>query len=426
MKRTIRNVLMVMGAAGLAGCGSAPSPSPSSATATSVANPASAVVPPPPSTAAGGTGNSNPLDAPPPSLPPAAESKVLTNEELIARQTEWHVRELQRRMAEDMRPPTADNVVRVITPSGQPAAAAASPEPTIEKPAAPIPAAPLAVAPSPTASIPPTTPAAPSPSQVPANATISLAPSPDEARVAPIAPQPREPVTALAKADGADASIAKRARDYPRDLASQLDHQLSLFARDQPVPQSQDLAGLAEEDREVLTTLTDGLTNFRSALRNDNNLLMNQKIRPLIEMSDHLRSRADLSIPNAVLCREVKGYGQYTPIEPPRFPAGSTHEVIVYTEVENFSAQMNDKEMWSVSLRQELVLYTEDGQEVWREKPAISQDISRKRRRDLFIPRKIFLPSQLVIGRYILKVTIHDQQVSRVAETNVPIQIFAP
>lgn len=224
--------------------------------------------------------------------------------------------------------------------------------------------------------------------------------------------------------DSLEQKLARRAREYPRDLPSQLDYQLLLFTKDESVPRNSDLAGLTTEDRELLTALMDGLTNFRNAVRADNNLLMNRKIKPLLDMSDRLRSRADLSIPNALLCREVKGFGTYTPLETTRFEAGKAHKVIVYSEVDNFSSVLNDKNLWETRLEQELVLYTESGLPVWEEKTP-TMDVCRNRRRDFFIARIITLPANLTLGRYVLKVSITDSQAGRIAETSIPLAVVA-
>jgi hypothetical protein len=236
-------------------------------------------------------------------------------------------------------------------------------------------------------------------------------------------PQPGA-IHASSGADTLEQQLARRAREYPRDLPSQLDYQLLLFTKDEQVPRNADLAGLASEDRELLTALVDGLTNFRNAIRADNNMLMNRKIRPLVEMSDRLRSRADLSIPNALLCREVKGFGTYAPIESTRFEAGKAHKVIVYSEVENFASVLNDKSLWETRLEQELVLYTESGLPVWEEKTPTT-DFCRNRRRDFFIARIVTIPANLTMGRYVLKVSVTDQQASRIAETSIPIAVVA-
>jgi hypothetical protein len=178
----------------------------------------------------------------------------------------------------------------------------------------------------------------------------------------------------------------------------------------------------------MLTALFDGLTNFRNSLRADNNMLLSRKIRPLLEISDRLRTQAELNIPTLTLCTDVKGFGSYEPIEPGRFEAGKEHKAIVYCEVENFASVLDDQKRWETRLTQDIVLYTEgNGLEVWRDKAQARPivDFSRNRRHDFFILKMIRLPANLSIGRYILKVSVVDQQVKRVAENTVAIQVVA-
>jgi hypothetical protein len=163
--------------------------------------------------------------------------------------------------------------------------------------------------------------------------------------------------------------------------------------------------------------------NFRSAVRQDNNMLLSRKVRPLIEMADRLRGQADLTVPVVALCTSVRTFGEYDPIDPARFAAGKAHDVILYSEVENFSSQLDDKQMWQTKLTQEAVLYTESGMEVWSDKSEPINDLARHRRHDFFIVKKIRIPANLAVGRYLMKITIVDQQMSRVAEATVPIII---
>ncbi|HWE04832.1 MAG TPA: hypothetical protein VG326_20670 [Tepidisphaeraceae bacterium] len=222
--------------------------------------------------------------------------------------------------------------------------------------------------------------------------------------------------------------FAHQVHDYPQDVAAQLDWQLLQFLQGQSVPQVQSLAGLPSEDRELLSTLLDGLTNFRNGLRADNNQLLSRKIRPIIELSDRLRTQAELTIPTLSLCTDVKGFGVYEPIDPARFEAGQEHRVIVYCEVENFASVLDEQKRWQTKLTQEVVLYTDQGGlEVWKDKTAARPivDYSRNRRHDFFIVKMIRLPANLTIGQYLLKVSVVDQQANRVAENTTPVQIVA-
>jgi hypothetical protein len=233
------------------------------------------------------------------------------------------------------------------------------------------------------------------------------------------------PVEAAQSSDALLQQLATKARDNPKDLPSQLDYQLLQFVRGERVPHMASLANMSAEDREILTAVLDGLSNFRNGARSEANSMLSRKIRPLVEMADRLESQSDLTLPNAALCTRVDGFGVYEPITPARFAGAKDHPFIIYCEVQNFASQINDKMLWETKLSHEAVLYTETGLNVWSEKSDSIVDLSRNRRHDFFIVKKTKLPANLTIGRYVLKLSVTDQQSNRVAETTVPVQIVA-
>lgn len=234
----------------------------------------------------------------------------------------------------------------------------------------------------------------------------------------------RMPASAGATGQLAD-RLSARIREFPRDVCTHLEYQLLQLLLEEQVPQLSVLSSLPTEDRELISAVLDGLSLFRSTLRSDNNMLLSKKIRPLIDMSDRLRSQADLTIPTVALCRTVKGFGDYEPIEPARFVAGSEQKAILYCEIANFSSNLNDAHQWETQLRQELVLYTEFGVPVWSDKTDLIKDAARTRRHDFFVNKRIIIPKNLTVGRYLLKASIVDLQANRVAEASVPIVVAA-
>jgi len=239
-----------------------------------------------------------------------------------------------------------------------------------------------------------------------------------------------EAVTAAAAApadsDSLSAQLERRAKDFPEDITAQVDDQLLKLLRDEPVPDAQSLSRLQPEDRELLGALMDSLTNFRNAIRQDHNMLFTNKIRPLAELSDRLRGQAELAIPTVALCTAVRTFGSYDPIDPPRFVAGATHQAVVYCEVENFRSEITERGQYETRLSQDIVLYTESsGLPVWSDRKTSCVDTSRRRRHDFFLRKIIALPANLTIGRYLLKVTIEDEQARRIAENTIPVEFVA-
>jgi hypothetical protein len=266
-----------------------------------------------------------------------------------------------------------------------------------------------------------------------ANHGLSLDdPAPAPAAQAPVAPIADTRKVERAKPQSAPAvdagelgtRVTQRLRENPGDLSAHLDNQLFKFLSDEKVPDLNTLSTLPAEDRELLSALIDGLSNFRNAVRSDHNLLLPGKVRPILDLASRVRSLADLSIPTIALCRSVKTFGNYEPMDG-RFVAGAKNEAILYCEVANVASRQNERGEWESNLSQEAVLYTEDGQRVWSNPRQAVVDHSRNRRHDFFIPQRVTLPPNLTIGRYILKATITDEQVKRVAEATMPVQIVA-
>lgn len=314
--------------------------------------------------------------------------------------------------------------------------AAASPAPV--KPASPPAAGPSSVAPTEQAN--PPRQAAPEQAidAEDSNTPLALADAAErQPAVAMITPNPAESALAgssSSSSDGwrdaapADAGplltrLSRRVRENPKDVASHLEYQLLLFLLNEQVPNLASIATLPQEDRELVTALLDGISNLRATLRRDANLLIAEKIRPVVELSDRLRTGAELTIPTMTLCSKVDSFGRYEVMEP-RFIAGRESATIVYCEIENFSSHFEDGQ-WQTALSMELSLFTESGQQVYVESPAAIADSSRSRRHDFFVRKKIQLPNNLTIGRYVLKATIVDTQGGRVAESSLPLQVVA-
>jgi hypothetical protein len=255
-----------------------------------------------------------------------------------------------------------------------------------------------------------------------ANANHVFADSPPERATAPRPAAPKESGPSAGDLDG---TMSKNLRDYPRDVWANLDFQLLEFLKDKPTPRLDALAKLSAEDRELIAAVLDGLTNFRNGVRSDNNMLMSRKVRPLLDLADRLRAQADLVIPTLSLCTRVDGFGVYEPVDAARFTAMREHPVIVYCEVENFSSILTEKKQWETRLSQEVVLYTETGLPIWKDKTENIPDLARNRRHDFFVVKKTKFPGNIAVGRYLLKVTIVDQQASRVAEATIPVQFVA-
>ncbi|HQY88937.1 MAG TPA: hypothetical protein PK402_09770 [Tepidisphaeraceae bacterium] len=220
-----------------------------------------------------------------------------------------------------------------------------------------------------------------------------------------------------------DDRFTRRVQSDPRDIEAQLDLQLLRYLNQKPIPSTNELAALPNEDRELLTALLDGLANFRSTVSRSVSPLAVEKARPWLEAADRIRSRSDLSILSASLCTSVRAYGNYDPIEPLRFVASNPRPMVFYCEVDGFLSQLDKDQRWETKLSMELRLFTESGMEVWQDKTESVEDHSRRRRRDFFINKRVQFPSNLAPGLYLLKSTVQDLVANRVSETTISIEL---
>ena len=254
---------------------------------------------------------------------------------------------------------------------------------------------------------------------------FAAAPSKPDVQVQRQTPPPTAPAQAPAT-DARTAAFARRAAEYPQDLSAQTDFQLLKLLEEESVPDLQSMSGLTPEDRELLSTLMDSLANFRNQLRQNNNMLLSKKITPLVDMGNRLKTQAELTIPTFTFVSQAPGFGRYQAIDPARFIAGKPHIVGIYYEVENFRSQLNENNLYETRLTENLVLYTESsGLPVWQDRKSTLTDTSHRLRHDFFNAKNITLPASLTIGRYLLKVTIEDQEANRIAESTIPVEIVA-
>jgi hypothetical protein len=245
---------------------------------------------------------------------------------------------------------------------------------------------------------------------------------------------PLEPPSQVAAAElPADADAAQPAKQSEpiaatdaagtTDFANAFDQQLGRLANNQP---PQQLDALPADQRELASAVLSALQQFRVVARDDNAMLA-AKTAPLVALSDQLKAQAPLTIPTLAVCRKVDLFGVYEPFEPATFTTGHDTPVIVYCEIENFLSRLSTDARWETKLSYEAVVYQEgeSPKPVITKKPAEIVDLCRNKRRDFFLADRMTIPAALTPGKYLLKVTVIDQQANRIAEKTLPIGIQA-
>ncbi len=144
------------------------------------------------------------------------------------------------------------------------------------------------------------------------------------------------------------------------------------------------------------------------------------------EAIDEMFGPVPLEVRRVEICRKVEGYGVYEPFEGRTFLAGREHKMIVYVELDNFTAVKRGDGEFEVRLEQEIAIYTDwDGQKVWRNPTQEIVDRSQNRRRDFFVVQMITLPARLGVGKYVLKVDVTDKHGGSMDAVPIEINLVA-
>jgi hypothetical protein len=132
-----------------------------------------------------------------------------------------------------------------------------------------------------------------------------------------------------------------------------------------------------------------------------------QTVPPLAAALRQMREQSALSIKNMTFCRKISYFGNYERFPRNEFTPG--HEVLLYTEIENFiSAPTVDGE-YRTSLKSLIEITDSKGKIVWTKSFPSTEDFCRNPRRDYFHNYQFYIPEDLSTGAYVLKLTIVDE-----------------
>ena len=146
-----------------------------------------------------------------------------------------------------------------------------------------------------------------------------------------------------------------------------------------------------------------------------------------------LDEQRGLRIGTLALTSAVESFGRYTPMDTARFVAGRKVPILVYTELANFSNNAGDagfdenaEGKFSVILVQSIELRNEtDGTVALDYGTQEFSSRARAARRDLFVTRRIELPTNLNIGTYVLNVRVKDRATGSETESKLKLEVGA-
>lgn len=192
--------------------------------------------------------------------------------------------------------------------------------------------------------------------------------------------------------------------------------------------QDADLALLSPEDRSVVEEYRTLFSQLGQQLRGSNRKPdRDTLVASAQQLSASLGAQQKMGIAQALLCRQVNGFGMYDPFAKNEFRLGEMPKALVYTELDNFKARRQGDGQYAVKLIQELSLYRAGAVErgpVWSEQPVQIVDLSRNRRRDFFLVQFLRLPETLDAGEYELQVKVSDLADGSSAVSKIPVRLL--
>ena len=132
-----------------------------------------------------------------------------------------------------------------------------------------------------------------------------------------------------------------------------------------------------------------------------------QTVPPLSAALRQMREQSALTIKNMTFCRKISYFGNYERFPRNDFTAG--HEVLLYTEIENFVSSPTADGEYRTSLKSLIEITDSQGKIVWTKGFPSTEDFCRNPRRDYFHNYQFYIPEDLSTGAYTLKLTIVDE-----------------
>lgn len=183
------------------------------------------------------------------------------------------------------------------------------------------------------------------------------------------------------------------------------------------------LEAVTSEQQRVASQFIETMISLRDAHGGDMSAAVARVLPHVNEMRESLTPLADLTAPVFVLCRAVRGFGQYEALSSTTLPAGKANEFVTYLQVSNFASRKADDGQYESQFNLRTQVLTRSGETVLEYKDEAIIDRCRTRRQDCFIPRLVQLPAVLGPGDYVVKVTIADKIGQKVTEARTTFKL---
>ncbi len=139
------------------------------------------------------------------------------------------------------------------------------------------------------------------------------------------------------------------------------------------------------------------------------------------EATNHLAAVSNLEVKSVAFCTEVERYGVITKF--PKYQFQADQEVLLYCEIENVAATKLKKEGYESQLQGSYEILDSQGRKVADQLLPMEPEICQNHRRDYFIVYKIYMPQQISLGNYQLRLTVEDMKAHKFGQNQLDFQI---
>ncbi len=138
------------------------------------------------------------------------------------------------------------------------------------------------------------------------------------------------------------------------------------------------------------------------------------------EATNHLAAASNLEVKSLAFCTEVERYGVVTKFPKTQFQADQ--EVLLYCEIENVAAE-KVRNGFETQLQGSYEIMDSQGRKIADQLLPMEPELCQNHRRDYFIVYKIYMPPQIAIGNYQMRLTIEDMKARKFGQSQLEFSI---
>lgn len=178
--------------------------------------------------------------------------------------------------------------------------------------------------------------------------------------------------------------------------------------------------GLTTEEQEVWSNTLFGLADYMKLEEIPIDRRHSLALGSFRRAMSHLEQASPLELRNLEFIQSVDSFGNFKPFPTRDFQP--KQEVLLYVEVDNFSSQDVNGTFETV-LQSNYEIYDQAGRRVdARQFPEV-KDTCRARRRDFYVPFRIYMPENVSPGTYRLELTVRDPAADKFGQASLEFNI---